>query len=94
MGLGLKPLDNTKFEYFIDTTDLIQFIKNNSDMGWNKVCDYIADFLNDEEYITHYSLDGIKSGDFDYLSREKKQWLIDFVEVNGIDRDFYFVFTN
>jgi hypothetical protein len=36
-----QVLDKTQAIYYVDNADMIKFIKVNSDMEWNDVCDFV-----------------------------------------------------
>lgn len=52
----MKPI-NINIAYWINQTDLIKFIEQNSNMDWNEVCDYVHKYIFGETSSLYSSIE-------------------------------------
>lgn len=70
--------------YWIDESDLIQFIsKNQTEMGWNQICDFIRNFINDTGNTY-----------FEKNNKELPFWVDEFFKAHPFLSKIYFVFND
>lgn len=70
--------------HYVSESDMINFIDENSDMGWNKICDFIhkVGITNHNESTLWCKSDIIDIRNDPYYNEDQVKWIIDFFEAH------------
>ena len=91
----MKPvLTEDSMEYYVSEGDLIRFIDENSDMGWNNICDYIVEKeITSEEERSYYDRRDFIDGS-DCYNEHQVKWIGAFFEAHPWIRKMVLVFDD
>jgi len=78
-----QVLDETQQIHYVDECDIIEFITINSNMEWNKCCDYIREHhISSVEGKSHWRKSELIEENKDDYDPEAYYWILAFFEAH------------
>jgi len=79
----IQVLDQTQAIYYVDSSKMIKFIRDNSNMEHNKVCDFVRDYdICDGEFGPAYWDKSDLTNNANEFNAEQIKWVNAFFEVH------------